>query len=225
MRRKRLPKLSKIATRTRLQRASSIVLAFFLLNALWSIIGSWSISFGGVSYSYFDDASRQSGVYSCRGDLVIALRHSSFIGAGLRPPDWQTRKPTRQEFPWSISADMTISPKMFSWHRGNGIIDDRPRMIFPGVLVNWQNQSMRGEWHNRGIAVHWVLMSALAAVAPAFALIRHRRRVRDGHCDVCGYDLRATPERCPECGTVPAIRPPHNPAMQRTGAAGTVSVV
>lgn len=51
----------------------------------------------------------------------------------------------------------------------------------------------------------WFVM-VVFAIAPTIVWTRaHRRRVRirDGICVKCGYDLRATPDRCPECGTVP----------------------
>jgi outer membrane protein assembly factor BamB len=49
---------------------------------------------------------------------------------------------------------------------------------------------------------HWFLIAALsiAPLAWATGLWRDRKRYPKGHCPNCGYDLRASPQRCPECG-------------------------
>jgi hypothetical protein len=53
---------------------------------------------------------------------------------------------------------------------------------------------------------HWVLfvLSLPIAAVGMLPFLRHVRRIRrgQGRCACCRYDLRGTPERCPECGTV-----------------------
>ena len=58
---------------------------------------------------------------------------------------------------------------------------------------------------------YWlVVLASLAYPGAWLAARRHnrrRRRARAGLCASCGYDLRATPGRCPECGAGAAERP------------------
>ena len=89
--------------------------------------------------------------------------------------------------------------------------------VVPGVYrVDW-SQWRRGRKY---LLVPSNVIVPLTAILPSiwgvrFAARVHRAR-RDrsraaatGRCRICGYDLRATPDRCPECGAVPRD-PPHN---------------
>ena len=94
----------------------------------------------------------------------------------------------------------------------NGWVEDQVARIWrPGAFPERWRPFIRTFGPGGGHAVSIPLWFATLAFAayPALAFIRgplrrHRRRKR-GLCLTCGYDLRGSPERCPECGTNPPL--------------------
>ena len=85
----------------------------------------------------------------------------------------------------------------------------------------WNGVSLDGD----GVHAYWMVLSdlvsgvsvplwailTLTSAAMVLRRITGSRGVRlgrrnDGLCPTCNYDLRATPDRCPECGTTPEGR-------------------
>jgi hypothetical protein len=60
------------------------------------------------------------------------------------------------------------------------------------------------------VVPHWFVILIPLGCATWLLFVRdarRRRRHKRGLCEECGYDLRASPERCPECGVaVPKAR-------------------
>jgi hypothetical protein len=75
-------------------------------------------------------------------------------------------------------------------------------MFMEGHPIRWNSE---GSLRSRGymIRIPWWAIALITGVLPVtflFGFAARQRPHRTGHCRNCGYDLRATPDRCPECG-------------------------
>ena len=103
---------------------------------------------------------------------------------------WVYRGPTTANDAWLKLENRPTG----SWSMMHGVLGFR---YWP--YDNWRTGG--------GVGVPLVLICAIC-IAALWLLRRNARRMRKGLCPVCGYDLRASPQRCPECGTAVAAAAP-----------------
>lgn len=174
-------------------------LSLFLAAAFGAVwLRSVLVYSDGVRWTVHDDARR-----SVRTVYVVS-------GGGSVCVAWYTNDmPSLSDQAWAMVRREPGS---------TGAEYGRDRFVSPGLEATWLNY--RGAYaagfgwaarRERGSRMwmagvpYWSLV-VLALAGPAWGMARARRRWRRGQrglCARCGYDVRETPERCPECGAAP----------------------
>jgi len=135
-------------------------------------------------------------IASHRGSIIVVL----------------SNLPVGDEWAWRWESE-SISPQ--DANRWRSVLLDPTTARWGGTrvgfgLIQGQDNALdvAGATYWAATVPQWFLLILFGAF-PMLAARRARRRQyrrRHGLCLYCGYDLRSTPERCPECG-MPADQP------------------
>jgi hypothetical protein len=177
--------------------AFNTVTAISLVLALL-VAGLWVRSYWIADWFIVGDVGvldRGMMLWSAEGSVVCSLVNKESPGDPIgRMPFWVTYTPGPKMSPWrtqrsTYSRDELIGAFGFS-------VSSVPRRQAP----------FQSSVRETLLVPDWMSCTALLVlpVSKTRSLARRCWGRHKGRCPTCGYDLRATPDRCPECGTAKA---------------------
>jgi hypothetical protein len=185
--------------RRRLQRLALCFSTVILLSTLLLWARSWWVVDGVMwryGYPSLYIAANRGSLDILRAQITLGTFESFHIPRAQYPPP-----------PWGIFGGRRLSMLGFAYYSGDDIdgpahdsVPERPVAFIDIVIPLWP----------------FALVSALAPALWLRRTLTRRHRTFRGLCPTCGYDLRASSDRCPECG-MPVSLVPTDSASQTQG--------
>ena len=190
--------------------------ALFKLVPITSLLIAFAATVAWVRSAFVgDQVFLRDNDVEARGDHgMLWTDYNLHSGGGVRSL-WVSENEDRGNYHDPDLRGYLPLPERHGWELRRSAGPARPRTFAPSQWGRWRVRVGRfgaGAEAYRGVQAgsdesyltlpYWSIALPAAAVgACGFAgALRRRARHRSGRCPACGYDLRATPERCPECG-------------------------
>lgn len=172
----------------------SVVSLVLFLAAGMACVQSLSVPF---AWWWFDSQERQLGTYTVSSRWIIRSRAAQFVL--IKDTSWPAGLlQGSSDNPWVVVSNTpTAGLRLLGLEYS----------VYSGVPM-WSSYAPPPGTPPPILAKVWVVpypwLMVLAAILPVrWAILKKQlqRRRQLGLCPTCGYDLRASTRRCPECGT------------------------